>query len=151
MLRAANQSRGRTDAQKIDQNMKTKKLEIYDPAMCCQTGVCGTEVDPKLVQFAGDLAWLKQQGVSVERFNLAHQPAAFATNPVVTETLKTRGNGVLPLVLVDGAIATSSIYPTRGQLAALAGVTEESSGCCGENDGETCCEGDEGKGSCCCG
>ena len=35
-----------------------KKLEIFDPAMCCSTGVCGVEVDPVLAQFAADLEWV---------------------------------------------------------------------------------------------
>jgi len=126
-----------------------KKIEIYDPSMCCSTGACGADVDPKLIQFASDLAWLKQQGVSVERFNLAQQPAAFATNPVVSEALKTQGNESLPLVLVDGAIATRSIYPNREQLVVLAGVTEDSAECCGEADKADCCGGEES--SCCCG
>ncbi|MDH3390414.1 MAG: arsenic metallochaperone ArsD family protein, partial [Desulfobulbaceae bacterium] len=30
-------------------------IEIYDPPMCCPTGVCGPNVDPELVQFAADL------------------------------------------------------------------------------------------------
>lgn len=128
-----------------------KKIEIYDPSMCCSTGVCGTDVDPKLIQFASDLAWLKQQeGVSVERFNLAQQPAAFAANPIIGEALKIQGNGCLPVVLVDGAIATRSIYPNREQLAVLAGVTEDTSECCGEGEKEGCCGGGEEKGSCCC-
>lgn len=127
-----------------------KKIEIYDPAMCCPTGVCGTEVDPKLIQFASDLAWIKEQGAGVERFNLAQQPAAFAGNPQVSETLKAQGNACLPLVLVDGVIATRSIYPTRDQLAALAGIESESSECCGGDASEGCCGGDEGKNSGCC-
>ena len=130
--------------------MNMKKIEVYDPSMCCSTGVCGTDFDPKLIQFASDLEWLKQQGVPVERFNLAQQPAAFATNPLVGEALKTQGNNSLPLVLVDGAIATRSIYPNREQLAVLAGVNEASSGCCGENDEKTCCGGEDNKSSRCC-
>jgi hypothetical protein len=50
--------------------MNMKKLEVYDPAMCCSTGVCGVDVDPVLVQFAADLAWIGEQGVSVTRYNL---------------------------------------------------------------------------------
>ena len=130
--------------------MNMNKIEVYDPPMCCSTGVCGTDVDPKLIQFTSDLAWLKQQGVSVERFNLAQQPAAFANNPLVGEALKTHGNDSLPLVLVDGVIATRSIYPNREQLAMLAGAKEESSGCCGGNDEEPCCGREEGKSSGCC-
>ena len=47
------------------------KLEVFDPAMCCSTGVCGAEVDPRLPQFAADLEWVAQQGVQVARYNLA--------------------------------------------------------------------------------
>ena len=114
-----------------------KKIEVYDPPMCCSTGVCGTDVDPKLVQFSSDLAWVKEQGASIERFNLAQQPAAFVANPLVSEALKAHGNGCLPLVLVDGVIATRSIYPTRDQLASLAGLEAQSSGCCGGDEGES--------------
>ncbi len=42
------------------------KLEVYDPAMCCSTGVCGPEVDPALVTFAADLKWVEAQGIAVQ-------------------------------------------------------------------------------------
>ena len=56
-------------------------IRVFDPAMCCSSGVCGPSVDPQLARFSADLDWLKAQGVSVERFNLAQQPAAFAEDP----------------------------------------------------------------------
>ena len=133
------------EIQKVMQIHFMKTIEVYDPPMCCSTGVCGADVDPKIVRFAGDLSWLKEQGVNVQRFNLAQQPSAFAGNSTVREALAARGNDCLPLVLVNGLIATSSIYPTRDQLAALGGVgqtdccsdpEEESEGCCG---GSSCC------------
>ena len=122
-----------------------KTIKVYEPPMCCTSGVCGADVDPKLARFAGDLEWLKQQGTNVERFNLAQQPAAFAGNSAVRDALSSRGNDCLPLVLVDGVVATSSIYPTRDQLAELAGLEE--SGCCGGSgdESEGCCGGS----SCC--
>jgi hypothetical protein len=40
------------------------KLEIFDPAMCCSTGVCGVDVDPVLAQFAADLKWVEGHGVT---------------------------------------------------------------------------------------
>ena len=27
------------------------KIEIFDPAMCCSTGVCGPSVDPELTEW----------------------------------------------------------------------------------------------------
>jgi hypothetical protein len=55
--------------------------------MCCSTGACGPEVDPKLVQFAADLDWLKSQGVIVQRHNLSQNPAVFVENEAVKATL----------------------------------------------------------------
>jgi AhpD family alkylhydroperoxidase len=99
------------------------KLEVFDPAMCCSTGVCGPTVDPKLVQFAADLDWLKSQGVVVERHNLAQTPAAFAANATVKSTLDNQGTDCLPLVLVDGSIASVGSYPTRMEMAQWAGLS----------------------------
>lgn len=98
------------------------KLQVFDPAMCCSTGICGPNVDPKLVQFAADLDWLTSQDVPVERYNLSQSPAAFAANATVKATLDKHGTDCLPLVLVDGAIASVGGYPTRVELAAWSGL-----------------------------
>ncbi len=98
------------------------KIEIYDPPMCCSTGLCGPSVDPELVRFAADLDWLKRQGVMVERYNLSQQPAAFAGNPLVKEALAKEGNDCLPLTMVDGALVLRSRYPTREMLADYARI-----------------------------
>jgi len=96
-----------------------KKLEIYDPPMCCSSGVCGPKVDPVLPRFAGDLEWFKAQGVSVARYNLAQQPMAFAENPVVREALEKEDTACLPLILVDGKIVSRGTYPERDALGTL--------------------------------
>lgn len=136
-----------------------KKIEVFDPAMCCSTGVCGTDVDPKLVQFASDLSWLQGQGVSVERYNLSQQPAAFVANEKVRVTLKEQGTDCLPMIVADGEIVMKSVYPTREQLTLLAGaklsVSSSTTTCCGgEKEAEkpkssSCCGGDSSKSSCC--
>lgn len=98
------------------------RLDIFDPPMCCSTGVCGPSVDPALVQFAADFHWLARQGVHVERYNLAQQPQAYAANETVKAALAQYGNGCLPLVLLNGAIVSKGRYPSRRELARLAGV-----------------------------
>ena len=40
-------------------------IRVFDPAMCCSTGVCGPSVDPDLARFAADVDWLQKQGVTV--------------------------------------------------------------------------------------
>jgi AhpD family alkylhydroperoxidase len=97
-------------------------LAVYDPPMCCSTGVCGPDIDPKLVQFAADLGWLAEQGVTVERFNLAQSPIAFAANEVVRGALTEKGEAALPLIMVEGKVAASGAYPTRDALATLVGL-----------------------------
>jgi hypothetical protein len=98
------------------------KLEVFDPAMCCPTGVCGPAVDPKLVRFAADLDWLASRGVEVIRHNLAQEPAAFAGNPTVQAALAADGTACLPLLLADGRVVSKGSYPSREVLGELAGV-----------------------------
>jgi len=97
-----------------------KSVKVFDPAMCCSTGVCGPSVDPALVRFASDVAWLKASGVAVERYNLSQDPAAFVAEPVVAAALQEEGS--LPLVLVDGEIVAKGSYPGRRTLADLLGL-----------------------------
>ena len=119
-------------------------VHVFDPAMCCSTGICGPSVDPQLVRFAADLDWLARQGVAIARFNLAQQPAAFAAEPAVAQALADGGEAALPLVMIDGEIKHRGGYPSRDELAAWAGVAaaavgdtggaavgKKASGCCG--------------------
>lgn len=98
------------------------RIEVYDPPMCCSTGVCGPSIDPALIQFAADLEWLQGQGVTVERFNLSQQPGAFAHTALVKEALATNGNDCLPLTLADDRIVCQGRYPSREMLAGFAGL-----------------------------
>lgn len=98
------------------------KVEVFDPVMCCSSGVCGPNVDNKLVQFSAALEWLRSQGVQVERFNPAHQYDAFTANALVVKTVNDSGIGCLPLILVNGQIVSHSNYPSKEELAKLAGL-----------------------------
>ncbi|HEY3433826.1 MAG TPA: arsenite efflux transporter metallochaperone ArsD [Rhodocyclaceae bacterium] len=99
-----------------------KKLEVFDPAMCCSTGVCGVEVDPVLAQFSADLKWVEEHGISVTRHNLGQEPQAFASNPDVVKEMEA-GIDRLPILAIDGHIVSTGIYPSRQQLAQKLGIT----------------------------
>ncbi len=101
------------------------KLQVFDPPMCCSTGVCGPSVDPKLVRFAADLEWLKSKGVEIERCNLAQDPGAFVHNPTLKKALNSEGMKCLPLLALDGRIIASGGYPSREELARQLGVEFE--------------------------
>lgn len=96
-------------------------IQIFDPALCCSTGVCGVDVDQELARFAADVEWVRQNGTLIERFNLAQQPMAFANQPAVKEALERLGVSSLPLTVVDGNVQCSGRYPSREELAAWAG------------------------------
>ena len=97
------------------------KIEIYDPAMCCSTGVCGPSVDPELVRIQEALRQIQKQApeVKVERYGLSSDPQAFVSNSVVAELLKSEGPECLPLVFADGEIACKGCYPANEQLQAI--------------------------------
>ena len=99
-----------------------KTIQIFDPALCCSSGVCGQDIDPALVSLAADLDWAKQQGAVIERFNLAQQPMDFVHNATVKGFLERSGAEALPLVLVDGDVALAGRYPNRAELTRWAGL-----------------------------
>jgi len=119
-----------------------KTLTIYDPAMCCSTGICGAEIDQNLVDFAADLDWLKSEGIEVKRINLSQEPALFAENEQVKTILEKSGVEGLPVILADDEMQSFGQYPDREKLAQMVGVmaaqavdraSAPAKGCCGQN------------------
>lgn len=99
------------------------KLEVFDPPMCCATGICGNNVDPKLITFASDLEWLKKQGIDVVRYGLSFEPNEFVKNEAVKNTIQKEGNDCLPIIVANGTIAYKGTYPSREQLANECNIT----------------------------
>jgi hypothetical protein len=95
-----------------------KTIQVYDPPMCCSTGVCGPQVDPVLPAFAGFLHQVKKRGCVVERYNLTQQPIAFLENPAVKSVLDGEGVDALPVILVDGHVVLKGRYPDETQRGA---------------------------------
>lgn len=116
-----------------------KTIEVFDPAMCCSTGVCGTTVDPDLARFAADVDWLASAGVSVSRYNLAQQPAAFANRDVIRSLLAEKGEKCLPVVLADGEVVSEGAYPDRASFASMAGADLGLSAPSGTSAPVSCC------------
>jgi hypothetical protein len=98
-------------------------VEVFDPAMCCTTGVCGPSVDPALARFAGDLEWLAGHGVTVARATLSQEPEKFMACSLIRDAVSTQGEAALPAVLVDGKLRSTGRYPGRAELAGWAGIT----------------------------
>lgn len=110
----------------MNRTTETKTLiEVYDPAMCCSTGVCGPDVDDDVANFANDVKWMKKRGVDVQRFNLGQEPEAFKMNPAVLSRLQKEGSECLPLILINGEMVSEGGYPDRQQLTEWLAITPE--------------------------
>ncbi len=101
------------------------KVEIYDPALCCPTGVCGPSVDPELTRMATAIFLLEKKGFDIKRFNLASEPAKFAENKAVNTLLHEKGPEALPITLVNGEVQKAGSYPSNTELSSWFDITEE--------------------------
>lgn len=117
-----------------------KKIAIYEPAMCCSTGVCGASVDPELLRVATVIENLTRQGAKIERFNLSSQPNAFVENQLIRDYLKEHGTDILPITLLDGEVTKTKGYPTNEEFTQWTGlkISNSSKGGCCCNGGKCC-------------
>ncbi len=122
-----------------NQGGKKILMKIYDPPMCCSSGVCGLNVSSELVEFAGALKALAKHGIEFERWNLSQQPQAFTENSQVKELLTKLGKDALPLIFINDELKITGYYPKTEELFALLGLDDETKGsgvCCVEG----CCK-----------
>ena len=134
-------------------------IQVFEGPLCCNTGVCGPDPDQALVDFTADLDWLTRQGVSVRRANLAQDPAAFADSAVARAFVQKVGASGLPLIVADDVTVATGRYPSRAELARIAGVEASAenaaTGCCGSAPStpaaSVCCGDEAPVSSGCCG
>ena len=125
-----------------------KKMQIFEPAMCCSTGLCGVGVDPELLRISTVLNTLKNNGVPVDRFNLSNAPQEFVVNKTVNDFVSKKGVEGLPVIVVDGEIIITGRYPSNEEFMKLLEVpahyiggnaeTKKTQGC-GCSGGDCCC------------
>lgn len=96
-----------------------KTMQIFEPAMCCETGLCGVGVDPELLRISTVLNNLKNNGVVVKRFNLSNFPQEFINNTEINKLIMGDGVESLPATVVDGKIVITKKYPTNDEIAEL--------------------------------
>ena len=127
--------------------LKQTKMFIYEPALCCDTGVCGVGVDPELIRISTVANNLKKNGVDLQRYNLNNAPQEFVNNAEINKLINGEG-GVenLPATIVDGKIVKTKAYPTNGEIVMwlnipadylVEGKAGNSGGCC--DSSSSCC------------
>jgi hypothetical protein len=120
-----------------------RKIDIFDPAMCCSTGVCGPSIDPELMRVAAVINSLKDKGIIIKRHGLSSEPQDFMANKVINDLLQKEGVEILPVTLVDGVVAKTREYPTNEEIGNWLKMeinfksSINSGGCCGGPKG--CC------------
>ncbi len=125
---------------------QTATISVYDPAMCCSTGLCGASVDQQLLQVARDLRRFEAEGVKVERFNLAQQPDVFVQNARIAGLMQAFGDKALPVTMINGDIFVYGRYPSRDEVVtALTQQREQAQAAAQSSDGGCEC----GSGGCC--
>ena len=112
---------------KINQNLNVnekeclvmKRMVIFDPAMCCPTGVCGASVDKELLRVSTVLNNLNNKGILVERYNLTNNTQIFVDNKEINKLLNNDGIDILPVTMVDGVVVKTKAYPTDEEFCNL--------------------------------
>lgn len=102
-----------------------KRVAIYDPALCCPTGLCGVNIDPELMRMAVVIESLKKKGIIIERYNLRDHPMVYVENKVINALLMKESAEVLPITTVNGEVALTKQYPSNKQIAEWLEVREE--------------------------
>ncbi|MEQ6377649.1 arsenite efflux transporter metallochaperone ArsD [Bacillaceae bacterium S4-13-56] len=98
------------------------KIEIFDPALCCPTGVCGPNVDPELTRIANAIFILEKEGIEIKRYNLGNEPQHFVESSEIQKLLEEKGIEALPAVLVDKKLEKVGAYPSNEELAQWTGI-----------------------------
>jgi len=133
-----------------------KKIVIYDPPMCCSSGVCGPNPDQTLIEFQEMFKSLKQSGYDIERYIITQSPEKFKENPQIIKLIQDEQLKVLPVTTIDGVVIKKGSYPTLAELGIKDIPVKITEGCCSGNDccnvgcnpdDKDCCSGD--KRGCC--
>ncbi|EQD24574.1 MAG: arsenical resistance operon trans-acting repressor ArsD [Leptospirillum sp. Group IV 'UBA BS'] len=98
-------------------------IQVFDPALCCASGVCGVSVDQELVRFSADVEAIRKKGGTVERFNLSQEPLRFVQTALVAEILEREGEKALPIVLSGARILAKGHYPSREEMERELGLS----------------------------
>lgn len=91
------------------------KIIIYDPPMCCSTGVCGPSPDQTLINLQDTLEKVKEMGAEVERCLITQSPQKFRDNPAVIKLIQEQQLKALPITTYNGKIVKTGAYLTLAE------------------------------------
>lgn len=94
------------------------KIEIFEPTMCCSSGICGPSVDENLVKISENIEILKSEfeGLVVERYQPQTHAMKFMANMEVGRLIRESGQKILPITVIDGKVIKTGVYPKLDEL-----------------------------------
>jgi hypothetical protein len=90
----------------------TRVVEIFDPPMCCPTGLCGPTLDQTLLDVGDMIRTLEADGLLIERYQMTSHPYKFMNNADVMRLVREKQMAALPITAVSGQIIKVGAYPT---------------------------------------
>jgi hypothetical protein len=91
-------------------------VELFDPPMCCPTGLCGPTLDQTLLDVNEMILALQADGVTVARYQMTGQPQAFLSSPEVMRLVREKLMEALPITAVRGQVVKVGAYPTLSEV-----------------------------------
>jgi hypothetical protein len=93
-------------------------VELFDPPMCCPTGLCGPTLDQTLLDVSEMLLTLQRENLRVERYQMTSNPNAFLGNAEVMKLVREQQMAALPITIVHGKVIKAGAYPTLTEIKA---------------------------------
>jgi hypothetical protein len=97
---------------------QTAVIELFDPPMCCPTGLCGPALDQTLLDVSEMIMTLEAEGAPVERYQMTSHPHKFMQNNDVMRLVREQQMAALPITAVHGQVIKVGAYPTLAELRA---------------------------------
>lgn len=94
----------------------TAVVELFDPPLCCPTGLCGPTLDQTLLDVNEMILALQAEGSTVARYQMTSHPQAFLSNPDVMRLVREKQMAALPITAVRGQVVKVGSYPTLTEI-----------------------------------
>jgi len=96
-------------------------VEIFEPSMCCASGMCGPEPDADVLainQVALEIETNHSGKARMQRYLLNQAPQEFAKRAAIMKLLQDNGVAVLPITCINGEVVKKGKYPALAEILA---------------------------------
>jgi len=96
-----------------------RRIDIFDPSMCCSSGLCGPAADPVLLRVNEAVSRLEKEyaDLTISRHMFGRAVKAFTETPVVMDLIQEQGLTALPITVLNGReVVAAGRYPTYDEL-----------------------------------